>query len=159
MGGIKIKKKIISLSLVSVFIISTFSAVGTYMDLKSTSFDDVNSIESFIISISFPDFEIVENNGTHSIEISGSFLNMDYRNENVDCISAHDNYSLTLPLLGFGRGRITVSFENIEVTKQLFALGPFVFILQKIKFEVQNDEKRKHNEMVDVKCNTIICIE
>jgi len=40
------------------------------MDLKSTSFD-VNSIESFIINISFPDFEIVENNGTHSIEIDG----------------------------------------------------------------------------------------
>jgi len=63
-------KKIMPLIFVIVFVLSAFSAVGNSVNIKSTTMD-VDSVKSFVISISFPDFEIVENNGKHSIEMDG----------------------------------------------------------------------------------------
>jgi len=63
-----------------------------------------------------------------SIEISGGLQNMDYRNEYIDLIPQNSGYSMTLPLLGIGKGTIDVLFEDVELTKNYLILGPFVFI-------------------------------
>jgi hypothetical protein len=53
---------------------------------------------------------------------------MDYRNEQNIGISNHDTYLLSLPIVGFGKGTVHLNFDNIEVTRQFFSIGPFVFI-------------------------------
>ena len=63
-----------------------------------------------------------------SIEIDGKIQNMDYRNERINFIPNHNSYSLTLPLVGFGRGIINVALENYESSDQFFTFGPFVLI-------------------------------
>jgi hypothetical protein len=69
-GGNINMRKIISLIVTAVFILSVFSVIGTSIQLKSIVSNDDN-FESFIISISYSDFEIVEDNGKHSIEMEG----------------------------------------------------------------------------------------
>lgn len=63
-----------------------------------------------------------------SISISGGLQNMDYRNECIEYFPRNDGYSMTLPLVGIGKGTIDVTFEGFEITKNYFILGPFVFI-------------------------------
>jgi hypothetical protein len=63
-----------------------------------------------------------------SIEVIGTHQNMDYKNEHIISISSHDTYLLLLPIIGFGKGTLHLNFDNIEVTRQFFSVGPFVFI-------------------------------
>lgn len=63
-----------------------------------------------------------------SIDVIGTYQNMDYRNEHNIGISSYDIYLLSLPIVGFGKGTIHLNFNNIEVTRQFFSIGPFVFI-------------------------------
>lgn len=64
-----------------------------------------------------------------AIDISGSYQNMDYMEENIECIAAGDSYLITLPIIGFGRGTLHLDFETIEMTRQFFSIGPFVRLL------------------------------
>ena len=63
-----------------------------------------------------------------SIDIIGTVQNMDYRNEHIIGISAHDAYIISLPIMGFGKGILHLDYENIEVTRQFISVGPFVII-------------------------------
>jgi C1A family cysteine protease len=63
-----------------------------------------------------------------SIDVSGLIQNMDYRNEDIIGISAHDTFTMTLPILGLGKGTMHLTYENIEITKQFIAIGPFAII-------------------------------
>jgi len=63
-----------------------------------------------------------------SIDVMGSMQNIDCRNEHIIGISAHDTYTMTLPILGLGKGTIHLNYENIEITKQFVAIGPFAII-------------------------------
>jgi hypothetical protein len=63
-----------------------------------------------------------------SIIISGGVQNMDYRNERIEYIPRDYEYSMTLPLVGFGRGTIDFMLEDFEISKNYFILGPFVII-------------------------------
>ncbi len=72
------------------------------------------------------DIDIV--NTVLSIDIEGGFMNMDYKTEIIDVIPAHGTFSLSLPVVGFGRGTLYVRYENVEVTKIFYALGPFLLV-------------------------------
>jgi hypothetical protein len=63
-----------------------------------------------------------------SIELIGAHQNMDYINEHIMNISSHNTYVLSLPIIGFGKGTLHLNFDNIELTKQFFSLGPLIFI-------------------------------
>ena len=63
-------RKIISLLFAAVFIQSVITTVGFSMNLKSFN-SSYNSVDSFLISFSYPDFEIIENNGIHTINMEG----------------------------------------------------------------------------------------
>jgi len=63
-------KKIMPIIIAIVFVLSTFNAVGNIFNIKSTIINS-DSAESFVISISYPDFEIVENSGKHLIKMDG----------------------------------------------------------------------------------------
>jgi len=64
-----------------------------------------------------------------SLDISGSYQNMDYREEHIDCIPAGDSHLLTLSIIGFGRGTLHLDFESIEMTRQFISIGPFVHFI------------------------------
>jgi len=88
---------------------------------------DFTGGNGLIVTINNPsDFDLVDCMLT--IEISGGFQNMDYRNECIDLIPQNDVYSITLPLVGFGKGTIDIIFKDLEISKNYFILGPFVFI-------------------------------
>lgn len=72
------------------------------------------------------DIDIV--NTVLSIDIEGGFMNMDYKTEIIDVIPAHGTFSLSLPVVGFGRGTLYVHYENVEITKTFYALGPFLLV-------------------------------
>ena len=63
-----------------------------------------------------------------SISISGGFQNMDYRYERIEYIPRNSEFTMTLPLVGIGRGKMDIVFEGFETSKNYFILGPFVFI-------------------------------
>jgi len=124
-----------------------FSESGTY-NIILTVTDDQNNTSSDS-TIAFIDEEFltfdfsggygltieIENNmdlnipdSMLSIDVIGTYQNMDYRNERIIGISSFDTYLLSLPIIGFGKGTVHLNFDNIEVTRQFFSLGPFIFI-------------------------------
>jgi len=63
-------KKIITLFFVAVFVQSFICTVGISANLKSVN-SNFDSADSFIINLSYPDFEIVEEEGKHTINMEG----------------------------------------------------------------------------------------
>lgn len=63
-----------------------------------------------------------------SIDILGSYQNMDHRTQEILSIPAYETYQLTLPIVGFGKGIMHIDYEGIEVIKNFFSIGPFVLI-------------------------------
>ncbi|MGC9308488.1 MAG: C1 family peptidase [Thermoplasmatota archaeon] len=61
-----------------------------------------------------------------SIDIDGALQNMDYKSEVIEVIPAHGTVTLALPVVGLGRGTVHIRYENIDVTQNFYALGPFV---------------------------------
>ena len=114
-------KKTFSLILAFVFFLSAFSAVGNSVNIKSTTMD-VDSVESFVISISFPDFEIVENNGKHSIEMDG----YNYLSDPGKPLLPSKTFLIALPpgakadslnVIGLNKKQITGSYEIVPSSK------------------------------------------
>jgi len=62
------------------------------------------------------------------IEIFGGFQNMDYHYEYIDFLPQKNEYTLILPLIGFGKGSININFEDLEVSQNYFIIGPYVYI-------------------------------
>jgi len=72
------------------------------------------------------DFDLLDT--SLSIDIIGTIQNMDHRNKHIIGIPANDDCIISLPIIGFGKGILHLDYENIEVTKQYFSVGPFVII-------------------------------
>jgi hypothetical protein len=108
-------------------------------DNKTSTDRTIVSIDEEIVNIDFTDgygLLITFNNPSDFdlidcslfIEISGGLQNMDYRYECIKGISSNSEYSLNLPLLGLGKGKININFEDIEISKNYFIIGPYIFI-------------------------------
>jgi len=72
------------------------------------------------------DWELIDT--TITIDIIGSYQNMDHRVQDIKLIPSDDIYEMILPIVGFGKGIIHIDYENIEVTKEFFSIGPFVLM-------------------------------